>query len=70
MHRRTGGKIHTGLVCVDIFPRDLFLLFDLACKMGLALLQHLELCPQVKDDILGCIFPLLRGATAKPTPDT
>ncbi len=38
--------------------------------MGLALLQHLQLRPQVEDDILGCVLPLLGGAAAKPAPDT
>lgn len=38
--------------------------------MGFALLQHVELRAQVEDDILGRVFPLLRGAAAEPAPNS
>lgn len=60
---------HTCLVRVDILSRDLLLLLYLAREMGLALLQHLKLRPEVENDFLWRIFPLLRGTTAKPAPD-
>ena len=64
------GDDRTCLVCADVLPRNLLLLLYLPGKMDLTLLQHIQLRPQVEDDILGRIFPFLRGATAEPAPDT
>lgn len=61
---------HTGLVCGDVLLGHLLLLLYLAREVDFALLQHLQLRPQVEDHILGRIFPLLRGATAEPAPDS
>ena len=68
--RSDKGDKPTSLVGRDVLPCDLFLLFYLAREMGLALLQHLQLRPQVEDDIFGRLLALLGGATAKPAPDT
>lgn len=63
-------RTRTCLVRIDVLPRYLLLLLYLASQVDLALLQHLELRPQVQNDLLRRVFPLLRGAPAEPAPDS
>jgi hypothetical protein len=58
---KPGSGEPTGFVAGDVLPGNLFLLFYLAVKMRLALLQHLQRFeapppnqPQIPDMAVGC----------------
>ncbi len=59
----------TVLVGVDVLPCYGLLLVHLCLQVPLPLLQHVQLGPEAQDGVLGAVFPLLRGPSAKPAPD-
>lgn len=59
----------TVLVRVDVLPGDGILLAYLVRQVCLSLLQHVELCPQSEDGILGGVVGPLGPSPSKPSPD-
>lgn len=60
--------IHTVLIRVDVFPRQVVLLVHLCLQVLLALVQHLELTSQLQYRALGGIFLCGGAATTEPAP--